>query len=953
MAIKRPPKIRSPERLKAVKDRAKKISTIRNQRAAREYADPSSKLTLGQRVKGAARASLAETLGERYGMLGQYAGKKLLGQKQSSLKDQTNDLIKKQAAGKTGNMGKAAEAASKSSLFSKDLVDIKQQNQENSAVLRSNNYSLKGIDAKLEDILLSQQRMEVVLNRILYSANMKSGSDVTEEPSTPDLSGQYDKKEAGKESLLSTVAGAAAGAATAVVAGGAATAAAAKAKNVVQTRWSRFLSFLERRAPKLYARVGLRLASMGAGALIPGPGWVWSAVTLLGSLALAWEVYQLWREFNNEDTEEERESQKSLTKRGGEEDYKPGEEETYRPPPMPGAPNIPGAPSAPTAPGAPPSAAPPGGAVPPGGQPTQPPSGAAPPAGEAQSAPGSVQKVVQSGPGFNVVELADGSVEKRTGSRNWRNNNPGNIEYGAFAIKNGAVGSDGRFAIFPTYEAGRKAKENLLFTASGYKGMNIAQAINRYAPPSENNTNSYIAAVTSAIGVSANTLLSDLSSDQRKIMLNAMEKVEGFKQGRVEKQREATRSTQQNQEQPGASTQPGVDIMGGVTGFPAPPPPSTGTSQPSAPSGATPSPGAAPSPGAQPGATPQGGQEGISGSAPSGDIVGMGKWLQGQGIRISEHPQFGGVQPVHRGRGHYEGRAIDVNAGSGIVEANYPVWGPKFDQIAAAARNSGYSVIWRSAGHFNHMHIESKAGGGTPVASNAMTPAGGGNQQQAQSGQENSEQVGGPEDEENLSYNLVTGNKFQNPDSMRMLKQRARGQRLGESAREDRAGFGRMQFGADGTDYGAHNKNFWYEKDIQGQKTSVPGYYNPITDKHYSPESGIKQAERNDPSRLKSKLDMWNMEPSIGSDLNQRSTDIEVRKLNSEAPPTVIGGNAMDQPRYSTPDLGGNLPVPSTVHPVGEFSEVLSQGIPGALVENPGDNSMSMHRRPAAGFASS
>jgi hypothetical protein len=251
------------------------------------------------------------------------------------------------------------------------------------------------------------------------------------------------------------------------------------------------------------------------------------------------------------------------------------------------------------------------------------------------------------------------------------------------------------------------------------------------------------------------------------------------------------------------------------------------------------------------------------------------------------------------------------------------------------------------------MHIESKAGGGTPIASNAMTPAGGGNQQQAQSGQENAEQVGGPEDEENLSYNLVTGNKFQNPDSMRMLKQRALGQRMGEAGREDRAGFGRMQFGADGTDYGTHNKNFWYEKDIQGQKTSVPGYYNPITDKHYSPESGIKQAERNDPSRLKSKLDMWNMEPTIGSDLNQRSTDIEVRKLNAEPPATMISGNAMDQPRYSTPDLGGNLPIPPSALPIGEFAEVLSQGIPGALVENPGDNSMSMHRRPPSGFAGS
>jgi hypothetical protein len=111
-----------------------------------------------------------------------------------------------------------------------------------------------------------------------------------------------------------------------------------------------------------------------------------------------------------------------------------------------------------------------------------------------------------------------------------------------------------------------------------------------------------------------------------------------------------------------------------------------------------------------------------TGGAPSGDIVAVGRWLEGQGIRVSEHPAFGGVQPVHRGRGHYEGRALDVNAGAGIVEANDPVWGPKFDQIAAQAKAAGYNVIWRSAGHYNHMHIEIPAGGPTQVAQGGTMP---------------------------------------------------------------------------------------------------------------------------------------------------------------------------------------------------------------------------------------
>jgi hypothetical protein len=43
------------------------------------------------------------------------------------------------------------------------------------------------------------------------------------------------------------------------------------------------------------------------------------------------------------------------------------------------------------------------------------------------------------------------------GPRNRRNNNPGNIEYGPFAKEHGAIGTDGRFAIFPDEETGFRA----------------------------------------------------------------------------------------------------------------------------------------------------------------------------------------------------------------------------------------------------------------------------------------------------------------------------------------------------------------------------------------------------------------------------------------------------------------------------------------------------------------
>lgn len=97
------------------------------------------------------------------------------------------------------------------------------------------------------------------------------------------------------------------------------------------------------------------------------------------------------------------------------------------------------------------------------------------------------------------------------------------------------------------------------------------------------------------------------------------------------------------------------------------------------------------------------------GKSPS--IVDIGKELQKQGFRISEHPAFGGVSPVHHGRGHYEGRAIDVNMGRGTVEANDKRLGAIFDKQAEELRKRGLKVIWRQPGHFNHMHVETPGPG--------------------------------------------------------------------------------------------------------------------------------------------------------------------------------------------------------------------------------------------------
>lgn len=135
----------------------------------------------------------------------------------------------------------------------------------------------------------------------------------------------------------------------------------------------------------------------------------------------------------------------------------------------------------------------------------------------------------------NAVEGGKGWTrignEKRTGSRNWRNNNPGNIEYGKFAKSMGAIGTDGRFAVFPDYETGRRAKAGLLFNGKNYKDKTIFGAISKYAPSFENDTMAYAKSVARALGVSIHTKLSDLTSQQREVMMDAMQKVEGFKKG--------------------------------------------------------------------------------------------------------------------------------------------------------------------------------------------------------------------------------------------------------------------------------------------------------------------------------------------------------------------------------------------------------------------------------------
>ena len=123
--------------------------------------------------------------------------------------------------------------------------------------------------------------------------------------------------------------------------------------------------------------------------------------------------------------------------------------------------------------------------------------------------------------------------ETRTGGdRNWRNNNPGNIEYGAFAIKYGAIGTDGRFAIFPTEEQGRIAQDALL-KSRNYAKLSLADAVKRYAPSNENDPKSYANQIMKSTGIDTSRTYASLTPEEQSKVLDAMKRIEGGRAGTI------------------------------------------------------------------------------------------------------------------------------------------------------------------------------------------------------------------------------------------------------------------------------------------------------------------------------------------------------------------------------------------------------------------------------------
>ena len=128
-----------------------------------------------------------------------------------------------------------------------------------------------------------------------------------------------------------------------------------------------------------------------------------------------------------------------------------------------------------------------------------------------------------------TIHFSDGTI-KKGGHRNWRNNNPGNLEYGKFTKEHGAIGTDGRFAIFPSMNDGYIAQVALL-SGDKYKNLTLSQALKRFAPAFENNTRRYLNYLKENTGIRSNQKLRRLSWSKKVELVKYMAKFEGMKMG--------------------------------------------------------------------------------------------------------------------------------------------------------------------------------------------------------------------------------------------------------------------------------------------------------------------------------------------------------------------------------------------------------------------------------------
>lgn len=113
-------------------------------------------------------------------------------------------------------------------------------------------------------------------------------------------------------------------------------------------------------------------------------------------------------------------------------------------------------------------------------------------------------------------------------TRSYRNNNPGNLEYGDIAKKWGAVPEkgQGRFAWFAHPILGVCALSHAL--AKYYVNLSLEETIRKYAPAGENNPEDYIKFLEDHVAPRA-TLIKNLDCLQVIDLIKAITTFEGYK----------------------------------------------------------------------------------------------------------------------------------------------------------------------------------------------------------------------------------------------------------------------------------------------------------------------------------------------------------------------------------------------------------------------------------------
>jgi hypothetical protein len=115
----------------------------------------------------------------------------------------------------------------------------------------------------------------------------------------------------------------------------------------------------------------------------------------------------------------------------------------------------------------------------------------------------------------------------------WRNNNPGNMKKGPKSRSLGSIGVAGGFAVFPDYKTGRDADRALLLTT--YLRSSLYNMPKRYSPKGDrNNVERYRRQLRKFTGFDLKRTIRDLSPKEIEILLDAIQKIEGYIPGKEE-----------------------------------------------------------------------------------------------------------------------------------------------------------------------------------------------------------------------------------------------------------------------------------------------------------------------------------------------------------------------------------------------------------------------------------